>query len=699
MNPYENYNNCIGVQAKYLYDGGKAKPTVEKSLRLLSYDSLNYKLKNQGIKKLRPQGPNTPLLVCFKSLPTQWQKLLVQSFGEPQKQARQTLFEQYYRKDVAAWEFYIGYKKSNGIGLDNTLIEKYTLNASVLNAMYNLNKAMCDERRKLRGTIGAQTIQGIQKLSVWDVVVNEAIRFRAIEAHTLPDHADSIRKLLNRFKKEGPKALISGRVDNNNARVVTTDVVELLNNLFAGQNHKPNYSDVANTYESFLNGYTEVINNTTAELYNPKEFPKLSKASITNYLSEWTNKIGNEMLRANNRQRMIGKFNPHFGFEKPKYSGSLISIDDRQPPFKYDNGTPSGARMWFYMGIDVASEAWTCWVYGESKEGIILDFYRQMVRNYAEWGFNLPAELEGEMSLNSAFLDTFLKEGEMFELTHIEANNARGKIIERYFGKLRYQDEKDKDGWIARPKALAEANQGDDTKIIKLPKATIIQNSLGDIEKWNNRPHRNNKENETKTRWEYFCENQHPKLTPTNYHAILKYIGYSTKTSVKVGNILLNNATFLLGEDGKVALGNRLIELMAELEGQQVHIYWLDNNDGTILKAHIYIGTQYYCEAIAKPLPQKAQKERTDEDTAKLETLGSYASTVQKYMKERMHSIDKVTVINNTPVHQPKNAFKIKGLQRYQQKETETETLPEAPTNEFDTPIEIPINRSLKHTF
>jgi hypothetical protein len=697
MNPYEQYNNCIGVQARFLYESTKQVKAAEGSLRLLGYESLNYKVKNQAIKKLRSRGPNTPLLVCFKSLPTQWQKLLVQSFGEPQKQVRQTLFEQYYRKDVAAWGFYIAYKKSNGIGLDNTLIEKYTLNASVLNAIYNLNKAMCDERRKLRGTIGAQTIQGIQKLSVWNVVVNEAIRFRAIEAHTLPDHADSIRKLLNRFKKEGPKALINGRVDNNNARVVTNDVVELLNNLFAGQTHKPNYSDVANTYESFLNGYTEVINNSTGEMYNPKEFPKLSKASITNYLSEWTNKIGNEMLRDNNRQRMIGKYIPYQSFEKPKYSGSILSIDDRQPPFKYDNGTDSGARMWFYMGIDLASEAWTCWVYGESKVGIILEFYRQMVRNYAEWGFNLPAELEGEMSLNSAYLDTFLKEGEMFEKVHIEANNARGKGVERYFGKLRYSKERIKEGWIARPKALAEANQGDDTKIIKLPKTTIIQNSLHDIEEWNNEPHR---KAEGKTRWEYFCENQHPKLLPTNYHAILPHIGYSTKTSCKVGNILLNNATFLLGENGKVALGNRLIELMAELEGQDIHIRWLDNNDGSILKAFIYIGTQYYCEAVAKPLPQKAQKERTDDDNIKIETLSSYATTVQKFMKERMHSVDKVTVINNTPVATPKNAFKIKGLLRYEPTEKETEILPPLPTNEFQSPPSGDLGgRSLKDRF
>ena len=68
-------------------------------------------------------------------------------------------------------------------------------------------------------------------------------------------------------------------------------------------------------------------------------------------------------------------------------------------------------------------------------------------------------------------------------------------------------------------------------------------------------------------------------------------------------------------------------------------------------------------------------------------------------MNERKHSIDKVTVINNTPVLQPKNAFKIKGLQRYEQKETETEILPEAPTDFTSPPVGDLGGRTLKDRF
>ena len=123
-----------------------------------------------------------------------------------------------------------------------------------------------------------------------------------------------------------------------------------------------------------------------------------------------------------NRQVLIGDTIPyHSLLHLPAYY-----IDDRQPPFEY----AKGKRMWFYNGIDLGSEAFTTWVYGKTKEGIIMEFYRQMVRNYEEWGFKLPYELECESSLNSSFADTFLREGYMFEAVRIEANNARGKCIE-----------------------------------------------------------------------------------------------------------------------------------------------------------------------------------------------------------------------------------------------------------------------------
>jgi hypothetical protein len=689
--PYEIYNNTIGVKGNFLFTTNNNKKADVNSLCIVSYDTLNYKLKTNQIIKLRPQGPGSPMLVKYDSLPYQWQKLLIQSFGEPSKQITKSLFEKFFQRDTQAWEFYIAYKKANGIGLDDNLIERYTLNASVLNTISKLNKAMCDQRKSLRGSTGNIMVHGIKQPSVWEVVVAEANRYRSIQAHTLPDHGDNIRKLLNRYKKEGYSALVSGKIDNSNARIVKIYVIKLLNNLFAGQSHKPSYADVTRLYDSFINGYTEVINNDTGELYSPKDFPKLSKATINNYLSQWENKIGNENIRSNNRQRLIGKFRPYHSFDKPKYAGSIISVDDRQPPFYY----APGKRMWFYMGIDLASEAWTCWVHGESKEGIILDFYRQMVRNYAEWGYNLPAELEGEISLNSSYTGTFLKEGSMFQYTHLEANNARGKMVERFFGKLRYQSEKEKDGWIARPHAKSEANQADELKPVIIPVKTIIQQSLKDIEEWNNQPHSSI---EGKTRWEVFTERQNPNTHPTNYRSILPHLGYATKTSCRAGIIQLNNQEFLLGEDGKVSSGKRLIQLMTEVEGCNIIIYWIDDNEGKVLKAHIYTGSQYICEAVAKPKYQKARIEQTPEDFAAREIMSSYVATIDLFMKDRKSDVEEVIVIKNTLPTITNNLFKINGLKRVVEKENETEFLPE-PDDELEVIVEDSFKSRLKDRF
>ena len=70
------------------------------------------------------------------------------------------------------------------------------------------------------------------------------------------------------------------------------------------------------------------------------------------------------------------------------------------------------------------------------KRGIILDFYRQMVRNYAEWGLPLPDEIECESNLNAAYREGFLKSGNMFQNVRIEANSARSKRCEGTGGRF-----------------------------------------------------------------------------------------------------------------------------------------------------------------------------------------------------------------------------------------------------------------------
>jgi hypothetical protein len=681
-NPYEYYNDQLGVIAGFLVEGRGQQPD---SLCLIGDRGLRHRIRSGKLKRLRPNGPNTPMLVEWLTLPPQWQREIIEHFGEPVRQIKQSWFEKHYRRDTEAFEYYMTYKLESGRLLPDAVIEEYTLNASVLNAVKDVFNNRYEIRKTMRGMVR----------DVWGIVSDECNRFKDIQPHTLPTNPASLRRKLSEYKKEGYQAIIHGNWCNKSARKVDDIVIEFLNNLFADLHTKPTATEVSRRYDGFLGGYIEVLNNKTGELYNPASFPKLSNTTVTGYLARWKNKAGTHTIRGGNRQVLMSKFKPYHTLVQPKYAGSIISIDDRQPPFEYADGK----RVWFYNAVDLGSEAITCWVYGTSKEGIIDDFYRQLVRNYTAWGINLPLELEGEMSLNSKFLKTFLQDGAMFKKVRIEANNARGKRIEAYYRQLRYDVEKNREGWIARPFAVSEANQAGPVNIPKIPYDKIIKGCLEDIETWNNMEHSKEK---GISRWKYFLEKQHPDIHEhsTNWRAILPYIGYKTETSCNVGQIRLNNGFFLLGIDGEIAYSDRLIRLMDQVEGKDIDVYWLDSNDGEILKALVYLKDtdHFICEAIKKPGYSRATFEQTGQDTEARKAMSKYEASVRGFINKQKQKIDKVTIIDNRP-RIFANDFKMPGLHKSNGHSKPAEILPEPAENDFFSNIETSFNRSLKDRF
>lgn len=653
--PYEYHEDTLGVQARFIFSGRNAH---EKSLELIGDRGLRSRIESDKITKLRSKGPGQPLLLRWDTLPQAWQELLVKTFGDPPQRVKTSLFQQHYRRDYAAFDFYTGFRfPDNSRIADDAKIEEYTTNASVLNTVIEVFEKRRSFIKLLKGRTG----------SAWEAVCAEAVKFKDVEYHTLPECPRVLRRTMNGYKIKGYQALISGRHGNNNRRIVTPDVEIFINNLFAEFRHKPNKYEVAKQYEGFLSGYVEVINNATGEIYSPKEFPRLSTSTITGYLSKWHNAIATEHIRGGDRQKLLSKFIPYASLEQPECAGSIISIDDRQPPFEY----AKNSRVWFYNGIDLGSEAFVCWVYGKTKEGIILDFYRQLVRNYAQWGLNLPAELEAELSLNASFKDTFLKEGNMFQYVRIEPNKARGKRIEQYYRPLRYKHEKGHEGWLPRPFALDESNQAGPAIIPQIPYEQIIERCLWDIQNWNNTEH---SKIEGKTRWEVFLQTQNPNVRPTNYRGIIPYLGYTTKTSCHAGIIRLQKKEYLLGNDGLIAVGSPLIDLMTAVEGRDITIHWLDDNFGNILKAYVYQGDRFVCEAVLKPTYQRARIERTAKDDHNLHLMSSYTETITAYTRRRKGDFDKVTVIDNTP-RTLNNSFQIEGLGSYQPRESEPEEI------------------------
>jgi len=662
----------LGVQARFLFDGGKTRETHPDSLQLIGYRGLALKIERGQIDRLRLGGPGNQLLLRWDSLPDRWRDLVVKSFGNPPELLRRSLFDKHYRRDMEAFDFYSLYRFDDDSALSDDKIEEYTVTASVLNTIREIYGKRKPYIKMLKGQTG----------TAWAATVNEAVRYRATVYHNLPDSPERMRKVFNRYKQQGYASLISGKHGNNNRRLVTPEVEIFINSLFADSVGKPSKEEISRRYDGFLSGYVEVINDETGEVYSSKDFPALSRSTIYAYLSKWHNAIATEPLRGDDRQKLLGKFKPYHSMEQAKYAGSIVSVDDRQPPFR----TINGREVWFYNGIDLGSEAFICWVWGNAKEGIIVDFYRQMVRNCHEWGINIPAELECEASLNSTLREGLLKEGNMFQYVHIEPNNARGKRIERYFGDLRYGNEKEREGWLPRPHALSERNRGDIAKIPTVPYEQIVEGCLRDIENWNNTEHSKIK---GKTRWEVFMEKQNPDIMPTNYRGIIPHIGYKTETSCHTGIIKLNGSEFLLGTGGIISVGGQLVNLMSRVEGRDIDVYWLDDNRGEVLKAYVYVGGEYVCEAVQKPIYNRARIERTPQDEANCELMSKYVSTIEAYGRRRKGELENLTIIDNRPKTLNRK-FSIDGIGHYRPSAAAAEMLPDL--NDVQTGFDSALN-------
>jgi len=708
---YSSIDNEITVESRAIFKGENALPNT---IGVIGYGALMKRIQRKEIKRLKRSAPGSFPQLQLNTIPLGWRQMLISEFGAPPKIINQSLFEKNYRENSEALIFFSNYILPDGKYLPTEVASEYTNNASVLDAVCKVYKEHYNQRKNLKGGLVWLDKTTGEQMSVWKITSRECNAYRSITPHTLPENADRLRLKVAEYKKEGYKCLIHKSYGTTSgARKVTDETVDLLNAMFANKVTKPTATEIARTYDGFLAGYVEVINNETGECYSPSEFKKLSTATITNYLAKWGNKSATHAIRSGDRQDYMVKFRPYHTLIQPKFANSIISIDDRQPPFEYDK---NHNRVWFYNAVDLGSEAITCWVYGKDKKDIIIDFYRQLIRNYTEWGFNLPAEVECESSLNSSFKDTFLKPGAMFQYVHIAPNNARAKRCENYWKQLRYGPEKKRDGWIARPFALSEPNQKSPARIPIIEYNDIVAGCLRDIENWNNSEHSKIK---GKTRWEVFCETQNPDVRPTNWRSFLPTLGYKTETSVRAGIIQFNNEKFILGNDGLIATGGELIRLMEQAEGRDIDVYWIDNSEGLVMKGIVYLrgDDRPICEAIPKPGSQRARIERTPLDDANRALFSKYVASIDIYINNKKKSINPVLIVDNrpttlnnkfqiTPKRKVNAGFEMNGWD-------EPEVLPTLPDDEFTASTgsattapddylnsnEISLNRSLKDRF
>ena len=197
-------------------------------------------------------------------------------------------------------------------------------------------------------------------------------------------------------------------------------------------------------------------------------------------------------------------------------------------------------------------------------------------------------------------------------------------------------------------------------------------------------------------------ENQNPNIKPTNYKAILPYLGEATLTSCNAGIINFRSRKFLLGIDGAVATGDALIRLMKEVEGEEFTIYWLEGNDDKLIKAFIYHNDRYVCDAVAMPSYNRAKAEMTPEGEAARSLMSEYVASVESYRKATVKGLNKVTVLDNRSLTL-NNKFQMPGLAKHRPAEHEpeqAEVMPELPEEkDYSNVPQTSFKQSLKDRF
>jgi hypothetical protein len=221
--PYEFYDNKLGIKVKYLVSDKKHKDSLE----LIPYRTLKKRMDSQTCceQQLRRASLNMDSLILFSSLSRDFKDNITTKFGLPKQEIKKSWFSQHYEASRDAFNFFVAHRYGENLEkkLDIKLVEQYTYNASVLNTVLQMKT----NRKAYAKALGATSID------IWDSLSKDVNAFREV-AHNLPANKDGLRRKATEYAKAGYSSIISGRLQNSNARKVTEkEQMALLDELLA----------------------------------------------------------------------------------------------------------------------------------------------------------------------------------------------------------------------------------------------------------------------------------------------------------------------------------------------------------------------------------------------------------------------------------------------------------------------------------
>ena len=222
-NPYEYYDKKLGVKIGFIVSDIDKKH--DESLSLIAYNALYKRMKSDTCteKQLRRASLNIDALVLFSSLSQNWKDALTVKFGSPKEEIKKSWFSEHYEADRKAFDFYAAYTLVDGVKLDLKLVETYTYNASVLNTVLKIKQNRKTYAKAL----------GCTQIDIWESLSKDVNAFRDVP-HNLPTTSRGLRMKVNDYVKYGYAAVISGRLQNQNAaKVKENEQVALLDEILA----------------------------------------------------------------------------------------------------------------------------------------------------------------------------------------------------------------------------------------------------------------------------------------------------------------------------------------------------------------------------------------------------------------------------------------------------------------------------------
>lgn len=608
--------------------------TAEELLTVCTKSNYDKLVQRGKINRLRRACKGTPALIEFRSLPADYRDALIKKYGDPDEAAKWQSVADMVTADMEAIRYYADFRLADSNELPKKNQKLYSNEASIFNAFEILMK------KTLKHQSSGATLSGF-----WTMCSSALEGLQLEWPHKLPKTEKRLREKYEKYKEQGYRALISDKFGNQNTRVVNEHIESLLRNIYI-QTWKPNYKKVHAGYIEFLQGKKGLVNKETGEIYDRNNYEPISESTVRNYMTKWSNAVGTHKKRSGSRIGYNSKYRS-YADTVTDYAGTIISMDDRDLPWKMHNGK----RPVAYLTLDVASKCFIGWAFAKPKTRdddnvngkgmrLVMDCFRNTFDQLEYYGVNMPAEVEVENHLMSTLTETTLKEGNLFRFVRFAAaENPQEKEIERAFRILRYHFDKLQNngaGWQPRPFARDEANQKGLRDDVKYTFEEICEMAENSINEYNDAPHPDQKKYPGMSRLDVFLSNQHPQLLPINWRDVSRWVGHSVTTSVNRGQVIANNQRFLL-ED--VAMMDKTGQ------GRELKAYWFNHNQNrnTI---YLYDGEEYLGEARTKPRFHKGRLEQTSEDFRQMREMQAYTASIDGQAKETISKLEPVTFID-----------------------------------------------------